>query len=73
MHRPWSAFARVEAEMGPLGGLINSAGLNGGRVAIRDFDLQHLENLFRINVLVTMLCTREAARRMGTSCGGYVF
>ncbi|MBC7378886.1 MAG: SDR family NAD(P)-dependent oxidoreductase [Burkholderiaceae bacterium] len=65
-----AAFARVEAEMGPLGGLINNAGLNGGRVAIRDFDLMHLENLFRINVLGTMLCTREAARRMGTGSGG---
>lgn len=65
-----AAFARVEAEMGPLGGLINNAGSNGGRVAIRDFEMQHLENLFRVNVIGTMLCTREAARRMATSRGG---
>ena len=64
------AFERVEAELGPLGGLVNNAGLNGGRVAIADFDLAHLENVFRINVLGTMLCTREAARRMATSRGG---
>ena len=65
-----SAFERVQTQMGPLYGLINNAGLNGGRVAIADFDLIHLENLFRINVLGTMLCTREAARRMATSKGG---
>jgi NAD(P)-dependent dehydrogenase (short-subunit alcohol dehydrogenase family) len=64
------AFERVQAEMGTPGGLINNAGLNGGRVAIGDFDRAHLENLFRINVLGTMLCTREAVRCMATSRGG---
>lgn len=65
------AFDRVGAEMGPLGGLINNAGSNGGRVAIRNFDAGHLTAPFRVNVIGTMLCTREAARRMAVSQGGH--
>jgi len=64
------AFERVGTDMGPPGGLINNAGSNGGRVAIQNFDAQHLENLFRVNVIGTMLCTREAVKRMAASSGG---
>jgi NAD(P)-dependent dehydrogenase (short-subunit alcohol dehydrogenase family) len=63
-------FEQVEAELGPVGGLVNNAGLNGGRHAIADFVGVDLEYLFRVNVVGTMLCTREAVKRMSRSRGG---
>lgn len=64
------AFDTVHTELGPIGGLVNNAGTNAGRMQISQFDAQGLERVFRVNVIGTMLCTREAVRRMGLSNGG---
>jgi len=64
------AFKLAQTKLGPLGGLVNNAGTNAGHMRIHEFDRERLERVFRVNVIGTMLCTREAVRHMGVSHGG---
>ncbi len=63
-------FQAVDRKLGPLTALVNSAGINGGKVAVADFDSKELSRLMAVNVVGTMLCCREAVRRMSTRSGG---
>ncbi len=61
-------FRAVDA-LGPLTGLVNSAGIS--LVApTANLEQGALERLLAINVIGTMLCCREAVRRMSTRFGG---
>jgi NAD(P)-dependent dehydrogenase (short-subunit alcohol dehydrogenase family) len=63
------AMFRTVDELGPLAALVNSAGVS---LASRTADLEEsaLQRLFAINVIGTILCCREAVRRMSTRHGG---
>lgn len=63
-------FAEAEEALGPLTALVNSAGIGGHRGAVADFRADALERLFAVNVIGTLLCCREAVRRMSTRRGG---
>ena len=64
-------FREVDERCGRLTALVNSAGTNGGpETEVADLDQAALERLFAINVIGTMLCCREAVRRMSTTHGG---
>jgi NAD(P)-dependent dehydrogenase (short-subunit alcohol dehydrogenase family) len=63
------AMFRAADALGPLTGLVNSAGIS--LVApTADLEQGPLERLLAINVIGTMLCCREAVRRMSTRRGG---
>ena len=62
-------FAAVDKAMGPLAGLVNSAGI-GYHARVDGFVGTPLHELFAVNVVGTMLCCREAVRRMSTLHGG---
>ncbi len=63
------AFDGAEAALGRLDALVNAAGIgHNGRVEA--LDASALSRLLAVNVLGTMLCCREAARRMSTARGG---
>jgi len=62
-------FEDVSDRLGPPSALVNSAGI-GGHAAVAEFHGAALEQLMRVNVIGTMLCCREAARRMSTARGG---
>jgi len=64
------AFAETERAFGPLGGLVNNAGITGGVGRVEDVARPMLERLFAVNVIGAMLCSREAVRRMSTARGG---
>ena len=64
------AFEEISNRLGAPYGLVNNAGVNGGRIAIADFEWGQLEHVWRVNVMGTLLCTREAVRRMAHSRGG---
>jgi NAD(P)-dependent dehydrogenase (short-subunit alcohol dehydrogenase family) len=49
---------------------VNSAGINGRRGRVDEYDAAVLANVFAVNVIGLMLCCREAARRMSTKHGG---
>ena len=64
-------FAAVDRELGPLTALVNNAGIvvrSGTRIA--DVDAARLQRIFATNVFGTILCAREAIRRMSTARGG---
>ena len=64
-------FAEVDRRLGRLSGLINSAGIDGGPAARTEaLEQAPLERLMAVNVVGTMLCCREAVRRMSTAHGG---
>jgi NAD(P)-dependent dehydrogenase (short-subunit alcohol dehydrogenase family) len=63
-------FSETERLLGPVTGLVNSAGIGGGTHRVEDFDAAVLAELFAVNVTGLMLCCREAARRMSTRRGG---
>ena len=63
-------FAAVDARFGPLHGLVNSAGIVAPKARLDEMDFARLERMMRINVIGTMLCAREAVRRMSIRHGG---
>jgi NAD(P)-dependent dehydrogenase (short-subunit alcohol dehydrogenase family) len=63
-------FDAAEAALGPLGGLVNNAGVVGANARLADLDVAALQRTFAINVIGTVLCAREAVRRLSTARGG---
>jgi NAD(P)-dependent dehydrogenase (short-subunit alcohol dehydrogenase family) len=63
-------FARLDAEMPPLAGLVNNAGVVDAIARVDQTTVQRLERMFRINVIGAFVCAREAIKRMSTKHGG---
>src|SRR5579863_40582 len=63
-------FDTAVGELGPVAGLVNSAGVVGGLTRVENVTAAALEEVFRVNVIGTILCCREAIRRMSTVHGG---
>jgi len=63
-------FDRVAAELGPLTGLVNNAGITGPSGPLSAFDAAATRRVFEVNVIGTLLCARQAAARMARSRGG---
>lgn len=58
------------AELGPLAGLVTSAGITGGFSRVAELEAATLARVLAVNVAGTILCAREAVRRMSTRRGG---
>jgi NAD(P)-dependent dehydrogenase (short-subunit alcohol dehydrogenase family) len=63
-------FEQVDAKFGRLTGLVNSAGVVDVTARVEDMDVARWKRMFDINVIGTLICSREAIRRMGTRHGG---
>jgi NAD(P)-dependent dehydrogenase (short-subunit alcohol dehydrogenase family) len=63
-------FARIDAEMGRLAGLVNNAGVVDVSSRVEDMSVARLKRMFDVNVIGSMVCAREAVRRMSTRHGG---
>ena len=63
-------FARIDAELPPLQGLINNAGIVDAMARVDQTSLARLQRLFAINVFGSFVCAREAVKRMSTTHGG---
>ena len=63
-------FATIDREWGPLGGLVNNAGVVDLAARVDEMSGARLQRMFTINVLGTMWAAREAVRRMSTRHGG---
>jgi NAD(P)-dependent dehydrogenase (short-subunit alcohol dehydrogenase family) len=63
-------FGRVDAELGPLGGLVNNAGIVGMKARLDEMDSARWQRMLAVNVFGSWLCAREAVRRMSTRHGG---
>ena len=63
-------FQTAEAELGPVKGLVNSAGTTGMGTRVEDMSADAMRGVIGLNVIGLMLCSREAVRRMSTKNGG---
>ena len=63
-------FDAAERALGRLAGLVNNAGIVGAAGRFADLPTEALLRTLAINVTGTMLCAREAVRRMSTRRGG---
>jgi len=63
-------FVEAERALGPICGLVNNAGITGGFARVENVTAAALERLWAVNVSGTILCAREAVRRLSTKRGG---
>jgi NAD(P)-dependent dehydrogenase (short-subunit alcohol dehydrogenase family) len=63
-------FAAVDGELGPLAALVNNAGVVDVAARVDEMSSDRLTRMFAVNVLGTLLCAREAVRRMSTRHAG---
>ena len=63
-------FREARAQLGPLYGLVNNAGVLGGSNPFQDLTAAALQRTLAVNVVGSMLCAREAVRALSTKNGG---
>ena len=63
-------FTTVDAKFGPIAGLVNNAGVVDTTARLDEMDWARWRRMFDTNVLGSLLCAREAVRRMSTRHGG---
>ncbi|MEW6465077.1 MAG: SDR family oxidoreductase [Pseudomonadota bacterium] len=63
-------FETIDARLGRLGGLVNNAGVVDVSARLDAMDLARWRRMFDVNVIGSLLCAREAVRRMSTRHGG---
>ncbi len=63
-------FQKIDAKFGPLSGLVNNAGVVDVSARVDEMGVARWRRMFDINVIGSMLCAREAVRRMSTRHGG---
>ena len=63
-------FAKVDAGLGRLTALVNNAGIVDVTARIEDMSVARWRRMFDINVIGSMICAREAVKRMSTRHGG---
>ena len=63
-------FERIDRDLGPLTALVNNAGVIDVTSRVDEMSHARLRRMFDINVIGSMVCAREAIRRMSTRHGG---
>ena len=63
-------FARIDAVLPALAGLVNNAGMVDVAARLDAMDMARWQRMFSVNVFGSFLCAREAVKRMSTRHGG---
>ena len=63
-------FARIDAELPRLVGLVNNAGVIDLGARVDEMSIERLQRMFGVNLVGSFVCAREALRRMSTRHGG---
>jgi NAD(P)-dependent dehydrogenase (short-subunit alcohol dehydrogenase family) len=63
-------FEQVDAQLGRLTALVNNAGVVDVTARLEAMSGERLKRMFDINVIGSLLCAREAVKRMSTRHGG---
>lgn len=63
-------FEHIDAKLGRLSGLVNNAGVVDVASRLDEMSVARLKRMFDINVIGSLVCAREAVRRMSTKHGG---
>jgi NAD(P)-dependent dehydrogenase (short-subunit alcohol dehydrogenase family) len=64
-----AAFAAADA-LGPVTALVANAGIAGPETRLDEVTVERVERILAVNVLGTIVCCREAVRRLSTRHGG---
>jgi NAD(P)-dependent dehydrogenase (short-subunit alcohol dehydrogenase family) len=64
------ALFKASDEFGTLGALVNNAGIVGPSQRVEDMSAERIQRMMAINVTGSILCAREAVKRMSTRNGG---
>ncbi|WP_320780865.1 SDR family NAD(P)-dependent oxidoreductase [Streptomyces sp. CRN 30] len=65
-------FDAAAAELGPVTGLVNNAGISGPNGRLADADAAGMRRALEVNVLGYLLCARRAVRDMTRTGGGVI-
>jgi NAD(P)-dependent dehydrogenase (short-subunit alcohol dehydrogenase family) len=63
-------FQTAERELGPVTALVNNAAITGGFSRVESVSAGSLAQVMAVNITGSILCAREAVRRMSTRHGG---
>lgn len=63
-------FKTIDEADGPLVALVNNAGTLDRQMRFDQMDVARIRRVFDVNVIGSMVCAREAVRRMSTRMGG---
>ncbi len=63
-------FQKVDSEFGRLTALVNNAATLETQMRLEQMDAARMQRMFATNAIGTMLCAREAVRRMSSKHGG---
>ena len=63
-------FEHIDAKFGRLTGLVNNAGVVDVTARVDEMSVARWKRMFDINVIGSLICAREAVRRMSTRHGG---
>ena len=63
-------FETVDRDLGTVTALVNNAGVLERQMRVDAMDADRIARVFATNVIGTLLCAREAIRRMSTARGG---
>ncbi len=63
-------FERIDAKWGRVTGLVNNAGVVDVSQRVDEHSVARWRRMFDINVIGSLICAREAVRRMSTRHGG---
>jgi NAD(P)-dependent dehydrogenase (short-subunit alcohol dehydrogenase family) len=63
-------FTTIDRELGPLTALVNNAGIVDLKARLDEMSTARWRRMLDVNVFGTLLCSREAVRRMSTRHGG---
>ena len=63
-------FSEIDRLFGRLDGLVNNAGIVDIAQRVDEMSYERIDRMFRVNTLGSILCAREAVKRMSTRHGG---
>jgi NAD(P)-dependent dehydrogenase (short-subunit alcohol dehydrogenase family) len=64
------ALFKAADAFGTLGALVNNAGIVGPSIRVDAMSAERIQRMMAVNVTGSMLCAREAVKRMSTKHGG---
>ncbi len=65
-----SLFLQTDSRLGSVSALVNNAATLDRQMRLDSMDFARIERTFAVNVIGSMICAREAVKRMSTRHGG---